>query len=292
MASKKTAFAVGLFMIIGLVIAITAIVWLGMSNYFEKGRNYSAYFDESVQGLDRDSPVKYRGVAIGRVKNVRLAPDGTLIEVLVSIEEDAKVEADMYAQLKSVGITGIMFIEIDRKKKDEIIHFPPINFHTDNPVIPTKPSGIKMFMDGMDDVLGLIHQLDTKGLSEKLKITLDTASRAIENINAITLNANRAVTRLDRIIAKNEEGFNESISALRASVKNADAFLKEGTSLMANSETSMIALRRHLIATLQNLEKASGNLNNFAELISDRPSQLIFGEPIPQKKFEPYKYDK
>ena len=82
MASTKTQFSVGLFVIVGLTIATIAILWLGMSHYFEKGRYYVSYFDESVQGLDKDSPVKYRGVPIGRVENVGVAPDGTLIQII------------------------------------------------------------------------------------------------------------------------------------------------------------------------------------------------------------------
>ena len=61
MASVKTTFVVGLFVAVGFAIAIVGIIWLGMSNYFEKGYHYVAYFDESVQGLDKDSPVKVPG---------------------------------------------------------------------------------------------------------------------------------------------------------------------------------------------------------------------------------------
>ncbi|OQX10075.1 MAG: hypothetical protein BWK80_46115 [Desulfobacteraceae bacterium IS3] len=169
MASNKTAFAVGLFMTAGLAVAVTAVIWLGMSDYFEKGRMYVSYFDESVQGLDKDSPVKYRGVAIGRVKSVGLAPDATLIEVVMTIERDVKLETDMFAQLKSVGITGIMFIEIDRKKEGDPDFRQAISFRSKYPVIATKPSGVKMFMDGMDEVLKLIAELDTKGISGKAR---------------------------------------------------------------------------------------------------------------------------
>ena len=38
MTSQKTKFAVGLFVIVGLVISFVSIVWLGMSHYFEKGQ--------------------------------------------------------------------------------------------------------------------------------------------------------------------------------------------------------------------------------------------------------------
>jgi len=117
MSSVKTNFTVGIFVIIGFSIVVIAIFWLGMSSYLEKGKFFAAYFDESVQGLDKDSPVKYRGVSIGRVDNIKVAPDSTLIQVILKIETDLKLGKNIVAQLKSVGITGIMFVELDKSNR-------------------------------------------------------------------------------------------------------------------------------------------------------------------------------
>ncbi|MBU1398714.1 MAG: MCE family protein, partial [Proteobacteria bacterium] len=106
MASIKTKFSVGIFVMLGLFVAFIAIIWLGMSHFFEQGQLYSAYFDDSVQGLAKDSPVKYRGVTIGRVADILVAPDAKLIEVILKIETDMKPDKNIVAQLKSVGITG------------------------------------------------------------------------------------------------------------------------------------------------------------------------------------------
>ena len=73
MATQKTKFAVGLFVAIGFTLAILVTIWLGMSRFLQKGRFYVTYFDESVQGLDVDSPVKYRGVFTGRVESIGVA---------------------------------------------------------------------------------------------------------------------------------------------------------------------------------------------------------------------------
>ena len=116
MASQKTKFKVGLFMASGISIALISFIWLGMSRFLEKGRNYVTYFNESVQGLQRDSPVKYRGVSIGRVERIEVAPDSKLIQVVLKIDSGHTLEKDTVAQLKAVGITGSMFVELDRKK--------------------------------------------------------------------------------------------------------------------------------------------------------------------------------
>ena len=95
MATIKTKLMVGIFVLLGFALATGSIIWLGMSNYFEKGLYYVAYFDESVQGLDKDSPVKYRGVSIGRVESINVAPDETLIQVVMKIRKLSSLPSTM-----------------------------------------------------------------------------------------------------------------------------------------------------------------------------------------------------
>jgi len=76
MPRKTSKFMVGLFVTVGVFIGLVAIIWLGASNYFEKGLMYVTYFDESVQGLQADSAVKYRGVEVSRGKVARFDKKG------------------------------------------------------------------------------------------------------------------------------------------------------------------------------------------------------------------------
>ena len=184
MASIKTKFAVGLFLAIGLALTIVAIVWLGMSHYLEKGQRYAAYFDESVQGLDRDSPVKYRGVPVGRVEHVRVAPDGKLVEVIIRFDSKRRPEDHLegvVAQLKSIGITGIMFIELDRKEKGSPDTIPKLTFTPEYPVIATRPSDISKLISGVEDVIYQFKALDTREISQKLKLTLDKINQSFDD---------------------------------------------------------------------------------------------------------------
>jgi phospholipid/cholesterol/gamma-HCH transport system substrate-binding protein len=64
-SSKTSKFLIGLFVIGGTLIGVGAVVWIGASKYFQKGATYVTFFDESVQGLQVDSSVKYRGVDVG-----------------------------------------------------------------------------------------------------------------------------------------------------------------------------------------------------------------------------------
>jgi len=205
MASLRTKFTVGLFVLIGLAFAVVMIAWLGMGHYFEEGDLYVTYFDESVQGLDRDSAVKYRGVPVGRVDSIGVAPDSTLIEVVMKIESGLELQdytEDVTAQLKSIGITGIMFIGLDRKRHFDPDRSPKITFTPEHPIIVSVPSDIKKYMEGLEDVLDQLSSMDVKGISSRVKSTLDRLNQSVEDadVRAISADIRSSLARLESIL--------------------------------------------------------------------------------------------
>lgn len=218
MATLKTKFSVGLFLIIGISVVIAAVIWLGMSNYMEKGRLFVAYFDESVQGLDVDSPVKYRGVHIGRVHTIGVAPDGKLIEVVLKIESEITTDGgtrNLVAQLKSVGITGLMFMELEQKGVESGA-YPALDFKPQYPVIATRPSEISKFFQGIDDIFNMFRALDAETISNELSLALKKVNKTIDeaqldrlvgDIRSAVKSFHRVVDtkQFDRLVASLEE---------------------------------------------------------------------------------------
>ncbi|MBU2489875.1 MAG: MCE family protein [Proteobacteria bacterium] len=198
MATARTKFAVGLFLLAGTLLAVAAVIWVGMSGYLETGRKFVVYFDESVQGLDQDSPVKYRGVAIGRVESIGVAPDGRLVEIILSVREPLKEEGRLTAQLKSVGITGIMFIELDLAGEGVLPKALPMSFTPPYPVIPSQPSEFQMIFQGLETAFDRIRDLDVEGVISRLQGILDGMNRMLADLDVKPV-MERAVTALDRV---------------------------------------------------------------------------------------------
>ena len=318
MASERVKFTVGLFVASGIAVALAAIIWLGLSGVLEKGQYYVTYFNESVQGLDIDSPVKYRGVAIGRVESIDVAPDSKLIEVVLKIESGQKLERDMVAQLKSVGITGIMFVELDRKKEGEPDRTPRLNFPSEHPIVASKPSEISELLRGIDDVLNQVKALDLEGISDRIKTAVDSIHQSVEdaNVKGISTDIESSLKSLERILAYERwdrilasmEGAGKSLSALmdtaqgvvaeeegeiKAAIENfsqamarANDLVEKGTSFMSGMDESQSLLRPHLLVIARNLEQASESLKELIDLLADQPSQLIMGEPRSPRKVE------
>jgi len=100
MPTRSSKFLIGLFVIIGALICAGVIIWVGAAKFFTKGALYNVYFDESVQGLQVDSAIKYRGVEIGKVQKIDVAPDYRLIEVTMKIDLEGDLQKQTIASPK------------------------------------------------------------------------------------------------------------------------------------------------------------------------------------------------
>lgn len=184
MASARVNFSVGLFMTAGLALATVAIIWLGMSSFLRTGQLFVTYFNESVQGLGVDSPVKYRGVPVGRVKSIGIAPDYLLVEVLIQIDDehagDERRFDNAVAALANVGITGAMFVEIDKAPGDPKELTPTLSFTPGYPVIASRPSEIKKLFQEIQDIASKFKLMNFKEISDQAINAFKTLNTSIE----------------------------------------------------------------------------------------------------------------
>ncbi len=202
MPSVKTKFSVGLFVAAGFVIAVVAIIWLGMSHYLQKGKLCVAYFDESVQGLSKDSAVKYRGVPVGRVYHLRVAPDGTLIEAVLQIDLGIKRIRETVAQLKAVGITGSVFVDLDRRRPGEPDLSPRLSFKPAYPVVATKPSQMNRIFGDVNQILNKFKKLNIGAIARQVKSALADFRHAVQEaqVGEISRRMQASLNRLDRVL--------------------------------------------------------------------------------------------
>ena len=304
MVRKVSSRALGIFVTAGALLGVAAVIWVGASKYFEKGARFVTYFDESVQGLQRDSAVKYRGVDVGRVEEIRVAPDNRLIEVVMKIRLRDDVEKDTVASLKVAGITGIVFVELDRRDPDEPDLSPRLAFASEYPIIPSKPSQIRQIFSGIDEILEKIRQVDLEGISKSVTRSAKAAEdllsgprtqKVVANLESISANLDLTAARVEKITA---EGRLEGIAG------EARAALAEARSLIAETRDEIKALRLaetaekanravdHLARTSRttardvqvmsdNLRRASETLERLLERLESNPSDLLFGSSPP-----------
>src|SRR5258706_1731241 len=72
MARKPHPARIGAFVIGSIVLAVVAVMIWGSGALFERKYEYVCYFPYSVSGLSKGAPVKYRGVEVGVVKDIKV----------------------------------------------------------------------------------------------------------------------------------------------------------------------------------------------------------------------------
>lgn len=306
MLKKKTFFTVGLFVLIGIVGGAALIVWLGASQYLQKGKRYVTYFDESVQGLQIDSNVKFRGVTIGKVDEINVAPDYRLIEIVMKINYAGDIDHTI-AKLKTAGITGIVFVELDHRKTGDINNSPKISFTPKYPVIPSNPSDIKQIFSGIDAVIEQMKQIDFKGISDQLKMTTtnintfvsgDEMKRIIKNLDSMMTNLegtsgklNTFISdgRVDGILDDTQESIKEAKTAIKKIKDEVNALNLAETSDRVNQLIENVSRKtKHITTELQitseNLKRTTDNMDQLVDRLKADPSELLFSRPPAKKR--------
>jgi ABC-type transporter Mla subunit MlaD len=306
-ATEAHKFQVGVFVIASTIIGIAAAIWLGASRFFEETQHFVTYFSESVQGLDPGAAVKYRGVPAGRVDAINIAPDGELIEVHVAIDAKAakalKRDRSLRATLELSGITGLRYIEIDRRSGDALHQAPTLTFKPPAEVIPSARSSFKAIQNALGDVYDRIMQLDLAGISTDTRAALQAANQLLrdERVDAVLTNL-KAVSQSSGTVVKNLQTMTAGVK-LAPAVENATQATAEAKALFAefssgttgkqlvaaieqvnrlaeNAQQVMVGLQ----SSIDRLDRTVGNLQGLTEEVRNQPSLLLFSAPpVPRR---------
>ncbi len=309
MATEANKLQVGIFVIVVSILAVAAVIWLGASRFFEDTQRVATYFGESVQGLEPGSAVKYRGVPAGRVQAIRIAPDGELIEVILDIDVDSakalKHDLSLRATLELSGITGLRYIEIDRRSGEALMQSPTLSFHTDYEVIPSARSSFKAIQSALADVYDKVMQLDFAGISNDARTTLQAANTILRDprINTLLTNVNE-ISQSATQLAKNIESITRDVklgpivaNLTQASADARDLLTELNTGAtgqkleQAIDQFNRLSMSAHEVVTaaqlsLDRLDRAASSLQNLTEDVQTQPSLLLFSEP-PAPRREP-----
>ncbi len=209
MSAPANHWKLGLFVVVGFCLAAATVVFLGARSLKKDTVTYKSFFDESVQGLEVGSPVKFRGVTIGNVAVIRVAPDHRHVEV--AYELDVKdlhglglsepkrfglhtrmvVPKDLRVQLDTAGITGVKFLLIDYFSPQ--LYPPPIlPFPVPENYIPSTPSLIKNLEDSV--IHALEHLPEVAGQLQKL---LPAVLATLSNIDTVLADGHKAINEID-----------------------------------------------------------------------------------------------
>ncbi len=300
---------VGAFVLVLGAVLIAGVLWLASGGAFQKRYDlYLAIEDESVAGLNLNASVKYNGVDVGKVREIRLDPrNPERVNLLFAIERGTPIKEDTIAVLKTQGLTGIAYVELSGGARDAPLLFATAG--SKYPVIRTKPSLSARLENVLTTVLA---KLDST--SNNINAILNDENRAAVGsaLADIAIVAHTIAVRKDTLAAGIADAARTFENASQATARigpvidrigrSADAVEKMGnevarTSGSAGKTVNSIGadVRRFTAETLPEMERLLGELNvltsslrRLIEQTERDPRGLLFGhKPVPEGPGEP-----
>jgi ABC-type transporter Mla subunit MlaD len=312
---KRTNYwKLGVFVVAGTALALTAVVYLSSGLLGRSSVDYQVYFDESVQGLDVGSLVRFRGVTLGQVSRIRVAPDQRHIQVTCALrtgdlrKEGLELERDRHrylamppglrAQLAVIGLTGQEIVALD--------YFDPnthpvaiLPFPTAERTIPSTPSLFASLGTSlgaateelprllssarqlMDEGVRLLAPLRDEDLGKQVATTLDQANAVLVRIQRIgdQLQAEQVPQNLANAVAMLGTTLS-SLDTLLASVGGERGLLsgtQKAAAALVGTAQATNPLGRELAETLRNAQTTLEALRRLADTIDREPDVLIKG---------------
>ncbi len=301
---------VGTIVIMMLAAMIFFIYWMLKPAQKDVMIPYYIYFTESVSGLNINSAVKFRGISVGDVKQMRINPKNSEeIEILIHLQEDTPIKVDTVATLMSQGITGLSYIDLSKGNKNSKL-LKSTN-EENIAVIKSDKSLFERIENSVDNIgtrlsktlyqteklLGDKNQQEvskilirTSAILGKLEKTLD--ERTIGNIQE-TLDYSANITRridtmmdaVERLIAKGillEESLKTSIASVAQSYESiAEAMISFKNMNDAGHYSvsdSMKKPMQQFDITMLEMERFMIKIESLINRINRSPSDLIFLE--------------
>lgn len=295
--------AVGAFVILVVAMAALFVYWYADSRDARSYTRYEVYFDGSVSGLTVGSTVRYLGVDIGRVREMRIDPrSATRVQVIVDIDSSAPVSKETVAELSLQGVTGLLYIDLLGRAGTKKLS-PPVPSER-YPVIRSVRSNFDAFLATLPEVVTSANEV-----ARRLALVLsDQNIRAVAEMTANLGQASRAlpgtmleVNRLVRDLRSMSEDLTSVAATLRSTADGAapqiTATIERVRTVADNLASTTAKLDRaieengadlrsftrdglpELERLLRDSRDAAVEVQGLARSLREDPSQLIYRPP-------------
>lgn len=308
MSAKPNFFRLGLFIVGGVALLIAILLIFGGGQLFHPKVMMETYVDGSVQGIDVGSPVKFRGVPIGKVTQIsftfteygidRIYQFSNYVVVFMEIDREVfpnmftkdlspllekNIEQGLRVRIQPQGITGLNYMDIDYLDPERFPILKP-SWKPRYYYIPSAPGQLASFIDSINGILREVEQLNINGISQSATVLLKNLNQAVKNaeIEKISANVQHLVKNLDSTL---EAAAIPELSAdARALITNLDTSNKELQQILKNLEPASRISAVQVHELLRNLASTSENLEQLSAELKKRPSLLLWGSPSKKRR--------
>ena len=310
MEPKVNYFLAGSFVVVLGIVTLGLVVWLGKADYRGVYDQYDTYMRQSVSGLSVNSAVKYRGVDVGRVKDIALNPENTEeVHLILDILEGTPIKTDTVATLETQGLTGLATLNLEGGSREapNLV----VELGQEYPVIQSRPSlffrldmalsrllseqsltklfkNLNAFSENAMAMMSeenrvylerTLADLSTisgtlAGQSDSISHAIETASESMENLAILTSTINEEIPSLLNRISKSAVAVKQVTEELARTGHAVETVFQESRPDIERFTGETLGETGLLIAELREL---TSTLHRVVQQVEQNPDSLVFG---------------
>lgn len=281
METKANYLIIGILTLVGLAASLVFVLWLAKVEVERQYAYYEVSF-ENVSGLGSAGDVRYNGLPVGQVIDLRLDPDDpSKVRVRIEVDAATPVKTDTEVSLQGQGVTGVSFVGLSGGSQ-EAEDLPQ------NGILIAKASPLQSVLEGAPELLQravtllenvdeVVNEENRAAISDVLG-NLASASgrldRALEDFEALSANLRQAAQEVARFSGR----LDSLADTAEVTLTTATDALQRGQSAFAAGEQALLSADDTLKSAGETFAAAQslieGELTDFARQGTSTAAQL------------------
>ena len=273
METKANHIAVGGFVLAAMAGLIGFVLWLGKAEIDREFDAYHIYFTGSVSGLSVTSTVRYRGVPVGAVTDIRIDPDNSeQVRVTIEATHGTPIKEDAVASLELQGITGLVDVQVSGGGKDS----PRLEAKPGQalPVIASTQSKIEELFEDVPNLLARATVLLDRATLLLSNDNLDAFTATLRNVQGLTGDVAASAGDLETL----SRDVATIAASVRGTAEEVESLVREMATrlpgLVDDASTTLVAAEKTLTAIGGGTEALTGDAQSTLRQARDAAEKL------------------
>lgn len=199
---------------IGLMVAVSILILVYMTfktgdlQLSNKGYYIKIQF-HNIDGINLNSPVMFNGLEVGSVEDIILfddqASNKTKIELLVKIDEKARLRSGAKAYVKNLGLMGAKYVGLMSGAAGESY------LGEGSVIVGEEPQDFSQLVEDGREIAKELKDI-TKNINERLDKNRENIDGVLTNANQTLANLAAVSDRLDNLLGGNQMKIDKMIS--------------------------------------------------------------------------------
>ena len=201
-------------LVTGVIVLLLILTFkAGDFHFIERGYSMKVHFKQ-IDGVELNAPVRFNGLEMGRVKDIRIIyGQETMMEVVLWLKDQVRLRQGAKAFVKNMGLLGEKFIGLTDGQSGAPF------LEADAMIQGEEPVDFEKLLAKGQEIGDNLKEISSN-LNERLKVNSQSIDQIIANLDVSMKHISSISENIDERLAVNRDSIDETMVNLKLTSKN------------------------------------------------------------------------